>query len=95
MRKRDAHEQDSPAPTARRTAATPAAAPLNCAPPGVKPMLCYSPQAYEVAYAVAPLLSCGIDGSGETVVMPALAETGPSYSAGPYVVPHRLSGCHR
>ena len=38
---------------------------LNCAPPGVKQVLCYSPQAYEVAYGVAPLLSHGIDGIGE------------------------------
>jgi subtilase family serine protease len=55
-----------------------ATAPLNCAPPGVKQPPCYSPQAYEVAYGVAPLLSRGINGSGETVVMPELAETPPS-----------------
>jgi subtilase family serine protease len=57
------------------TAGPAAAAPLNCAPPGVKMPPCYSPQAYEVAYGVAPLLSHGIDGSGETVVMPELAQT--------------------
>ncbi|MEN3359839.1 MAG: hypothetical protein V7637_3821 [Mycobacteriales bacterium] len=63
-------------------AAAPASAtgPLNCAPPGVKLMPCYSAQAYEVAYGVAPLLSRGIDGSGETVVMPELAETGPAHT---------------
>jgi subtilase family serine protease len=59
------------------TAASAATAPLNCAPPGVKQVLCYSPQAYEVAYGVAPLLSRGIDGSGETVVMPELASGTP------------------
>jgi subtilase family serine protease len=57
-----------------------ATGPLNCAPPGTKLLPCYSPQAYEVAYGVAPLLRRGIDGSGETVVMPELAETGPGYS---------------
>jgi subtilase family serine protease len=46
----------------------------------MKLLPCYSPQAYEVAYGVAPLLRRGIDGSGETVVMPELAETGPAYS---------------
>jgi len=40
---------------------------------------CYTPQAYEVAYGAAPLLSRGIDGTGETVVMPELAGT-PSSS---------------
>jgi subtilase family serine protease len=61
---------------------TPASAtgPLSCAPPGVKLLPCYSPQAYQVAYGVAPLLRRGIDGSGETVVMPELAETGPAYT---------------
>jgi len=58
--------------------ASAATAPLNCAPPGVKQMPCYSPQAYEVAYGIAPLLSRGIDGSGETVVMPELASSPPS-----------------
>ena len=58
--------------------ASAAAAPLNCAPPGVKQPPCYSPQAYEVAYGVAPLLSRGINGSGENVVVPELAETPPS-----------------
>jgi subtilase family serine protease len=52
--------------------------PLDCGPPddGIQ---CYSPQEYEVAYGVAPLLSHGTDGTGETVVMPELAET-PSSS---------------
>jgi subtilase family serine protease len=55
---------------------------VNCAPPEVKAPPCYSPQAYQVAYGVAPLLSRGIDGSGETVVVPELAQT-PSSHGGP------------
>jgi subtilase family serine protease len=35
---------------------------------------CYTPQQLEVAYGVAPLLAGGIDGRGETVVLPELAE---------------------
>src|SRR5580658_4295475 len=56
---------------------------LNCGPSDYF-IQCCSPQAYEVAYGVAPLLSRGIDGRGETVVMPELAETpsssGPTYT---------------
>ena len=53
--------------------------PVSCGPPGVQPLvLCYTPHAYQVAYGVTALLSRGIDGSGETVVMPELAET-PSH----------------
>ena len=36
---------------------------------------CYTPQQLEVAYGVQPLLRRGIDGIGETVVLPELAET--------------------
>ena len=36
---------------------------------------CYSPQQFEVAYGVQPLLQRGIDGRGETVVLPELAES--------------------
>jgi subtilase family serine protease len=36
---------------------------------------CYSPQQLEVAYGVKPLRQRGIDGRGETVVLPELAET--------------------
>lgn len=36
---------------------------------------CYSPQQFEVAYGVQPLLRRGIDGRGETVVLPELAES--------------------
>jgi subtilase family serine protease len=64
--------------TAAAVSASAATAPLNCAPPGVKQPPCYSPQAYQVAYGVAPLLSRGINGTGETVVMPELASSPPS-----------------
>ena len=36
---------------------------------------CYTPQQLEVAYGVKPLLQRGIDGRGETVVLPELAES--------------------
>src|ERR1700749_4680278 len=36
---------------------------------------CYTPQQLEAAYGVQPLLQRGIDGRGETVVLPELAET--------------------
>jgi subtilase family serine protease len=36
---------------------------------------CYTPQQLEVAYGVKPLLRRGIDGRGETVVLPELAES--------------------
>jgi subtilase family serine protease len=36
---------------------------------------CYTPQQLETAYGVQPLLRRGIDGRGETVVLPELAET--------------------
>jgi subtilase family serine protease len=36
---------------------------------------CYTPQQLQVAYGVKPLLDRGIDGRGETVVFPELAET--------------------
>jgi subtilase family serine protease len=36
---------------------------------------CYTPQQLQVAYGVKPLLDRGIDGRGETVVLPELAES--------------------
>jgi subtilase family serine protease len=60
---------------ATASAASNAAGPGDCAPPGVKQPPCYSPRAYQVAYGVAPLLGRGTNGSGETVVMPELAQT--------------------
>ena len=59
-----------------------AAASLNCAPPDVKLIPCFSPRAYQVAYGVAPLLSRGIDGHGVTVAIPALAQV-PASRGGP------------
>ena len=54
--------------------------PLSCGPPGYI-IQCYTPGQYRVAYGVAPLLSGGIDGSGETVVMPELANApGPDFT---------------
>jgi subtilase family serine protease len=37
--------------------------------------VCYTPQQLQVAYGVKPLLHRGIDGRGETVVLPELAES--------------------
>jgi subtilase family serine protease len=75
-------------------AAAAAGAPLNCAPPGVKQPPCYSPQAYQVAYGVAPLLSQGIDGRGEIVVVPELAQT-PSPRGGPTDIRQDLAAFDR
>jgi subtilase family serine protease len=55
---------------------------VNCSPPETKEPPCYSPRAYQRAYGVAPLLSRGIDGRGETVVLPELAQT-PTPHGGP------------
>jgi hypothetical protein len=59
------------------TAVTPA---VSCGPPDYF-IQCYSPGEYQVAYGVAPLLRRGITGSGETVVMPELANApGPNFT---------------
>src|ERR1700733_13706916 len=65
--------------TTARAAATAAAAVGSvaagtgqCDPPGTN---CYTPQQLQVAYGVKPLLDRGIDGRGETVVLPELAES--------------------
>jgi subtilase family serine protease len=55
------------------TAAAHPGPPLDCGPPDFF-IQCYTPQAYEAAYGVAPLLSQGVDGRGVTVVLPELAE---------------------
>jgi subtilase family serine protease len=39
---------------------------------------CYTPQQLQVAYGVKPLLDRGIDGRGETVIFPELAESAPN-----------------
>jgi subtilase family serine protease len=56
------------------TAAIPAArvgATVGCGPGAT----CYTPAQLQVAYGITPLLGRGIDGRGETVVLPELAET--------------------
>jgi subtilase family serine protease len=58
------------------THATPPAQ-LNCGMGLGGPVPCYSPQEYQVAYGVTPLLRRGIDGRGETIVV------GPEPAAAP------------
>ena len=73
-----------PAPTATTGAATArgTARPSSSASPSPRSTAecssvttCYTPQQLEVAYGVQPLLRRGVDGRGETVVLPELAET--------------------
>jgi subtilase family serine protease len=72
-----------PAPTAATGAATAhgTATPSSSASPSPRSTAecssvatCYTPQQLEVAYGVQPLLRRGVDGRGETVVLPELAE---------------------
>ena len=74
----------SPTPTAATGAATAhgTATPSSSASPPrsstadcASVATCYTPRQLEVAYGVQPLLQRGIDGRGETVVLPELAET--------------------
>lgn len=51
----------------------PTSGPLDCD----SVTTCYAPKQIEVAYGIQPLLERGIDGRGETVVLPELAETQP------------------
>jgi subtilase family serine protease len=54
--------------------------PLSCGPPTFF-IPCYTPKQFEVAYGVQPLLSRGINGRGETVVMPeVLNAPGPNFT---------------
>jgi subtilase family serine protease len=54
--------------------------PLSCGPAHYF-IPCYSPRQFEVAYGVAPLLSSGINGSGQTVAFPELAnKPGPNFT---------------
>src|SRR5579863_8058967 len=46
----------------------------SCLTPGAQPM-CYTPGQYRVAYGAAALISRGIDGRGETIVMPEAANS--------------------
>src|SRR5262249_27124650 len=45
-------------------------------PPGclVPPATCYTPRVFRAAYGISPLLERGIDGRGQTVVMPEAAQ---------------------
>jgi subtilase family serine protease len=45
--------------------------PSNCLVP---PATCYAPRVFRTAYAISPLLARGIDGRGQTVVLPEVAE---------------------
>ena len=38
------------------------------------PATCYTPRVFRTAYGISPLLERGIDGRGQTVVMPELAQ---------------------
>src|ERR1700683_274507 len=41
---------------------------------------CYTPQQIQVAYGVKPLLDRGINGRGQTIVLPELAQSTPSHA---------------
>jgi hypothetical protein len=69
----------SPAPTGVASSGGPARQPAT---PPPRPAAecnslttCYTPQQLQVAYAIRPLLDRGINGRGETVVLPELAES--------------------
>jgi hypothetical protein len=74
----------SPAATAGAAAASGTTQPSSASPPpsatGVcgSGVTCFTPQQLQAAYAVKPLLDRGIDGRGETVVLPELAESQPN-----------------
>jgi subtilase family serine protease len=67
---------DTDASNAAATAATSTAAGYACLPtaPGTTPPCYFSPQLLRTAYGVTPLLDRGIDGRGQSVVLPELAE---------------------
>jgi subtilase family serine protease len=48
----------------------------NSPPPGclVPPATCYTPRVFRIAYGISPLLERGIDGRGQTVVIPEAAQ---------------------
>jgi subtilase family serine protease len=55
----------------KQPATGPSTGPLDCD----SVTTCFTPEQIEVAYGIRPLLKRGIDGRGETVVLPELAET--------------------
>ena len=59
------------APAAHEPATALSSGPLDCD----SVTTCYTPKQIEVAYGIRPLLERGIDGRGETVVLPEVAET--------------------
>src|SRR5215469_11083502 len=75
-----AHTASDAGPAAGATAATGSAA----SPSGDSTAdcdsvtTCYTPQQLQVAYGIKPLLDRGINGRGETVVLPELAESQPN-----------------
>src|SRR6266436_3558474 len=67
-------------PRGRRLRLLAAAMPLAALPPSPAAdchsvTTCYTPQQLQVAYSIKPLLDRGINGRGETVVLPELAES--------------------
>src|SRR6516162_926209 len=72
-----AHTASDAGPTARATGgASPTAGPSGGSPADCDSLTtCYTPQQLQVAYGVKPLLDRGINGRGETVVLPELAES--------------------
>jgi subtilase family serine protease len=65
----------SAAPAGSSGARTPPAGPPGGRAECTALTRCYTPQQLEAAYGVEPLLHRGIDGRGETVVLPELAES--------------------
>jgi subtilase family serine protease len=59
------------APAGHESATAPNSGPLDCD----SVTTCYTPKQIEIAYGIRPLLERGIDGRGETVVLPELGET--------------------
>ncbi len=72
-----AHPASDAGPTAGATAgASPAASPAGGSTADCDSVTtCYTPQQLQVAYGIKPLLGRGINGRGETVVLPELAES--------------------
>src|SRR5262249_36801455 len=56
---------------AKAGASAKAGPPPNCLAP---PATCYTPRVFRTAYGISPLLERGIDGRGQTVVIPELAQ---------------------